>query len=102
MLDPASGEVVWSYDQGADTVASSTVSQGVVYAVSQGLTALQPPANESDVDVLWSEQKLAPGSPSPIVDGERVYVVSVHLASIGTTRAQTVCGVGVFLSGNLL
>lgn len=83
VLNPASGEVVWSYDQGADTIASSTVSQGVVYAVSQGLTALQPPANESDVDVLWSEQKLAPGSPSPIVDGERVYVVSGKILTTG-------------------
>ncbi|MDX1969133.1 MAG: PQQ-binding-like beta-propeller repeat protein [Planctomycetaceae bacterium] len=68
---PATGEVVWNYDNGASTIPSSTVDGGRIFVPSNGITALQVSAGSANPEVLWNEGKLGPGTASPIVvDGQ--------------------------------
>ncbi len=68
---PATGEIVWNYDNGASTIPSSTVDGGRIFVPSNGITALQVSAGSANPEVLWNESKLGPGTASPIVvDGQ--------------------------------
>ncbi len=73
---PKSGEIVWSYDEGASSTPSATVAGDTIYVPSKGLTALKPIDGKSTPEVLWQENRLGPSTPSPIVDGGRVYSVN--------------------------
>ncbi|MEO6742824.1 MAG: PQQ-binding-like beta-propeller repeat protein [Chthoniobacteraceae bacterium] len=44
-VDAVTGSVLWNYAEGASTSSSSVVAQGVIYASSNGITALSPQAN---------------------------------------------------------
>jgi outer membrane protein assembly factor BamB len=48
----------------------------VLYASSKGLTALAPKADGKPPEVLWQESKLAPATPSPLVDDGKVYNIN--------------------------
>ena len=73
-LDPETGREAWNYADGASTIPSSTLNAGVIYAVSHGITALQPDGNS--ISQLWRNEKLNPGTASPLVIGEAIYVVN--------------------------
>jgi len=75
-VEPATGRVVWNYDQGASTVPSTTVSQGRLYVPSQGLTVLEPSADGAAPKQLWRAAQLRPGTPSPVVVGNRVFTLN--------------------------
>src|SRR5262245_8608265 len=72
-LRPYTGYEVWRYDAGAGTIPSSAASSGLLYVPSNGLTALEPVGAGQAPRVLWQSGKLAPGTASPVVDGDRVY-----------------------------
>jgi len=73
-VEPQTGKQVWNYGDGASTIPSSALSNGVIYAPSNGITALVPEGNS--VSQLWRNDKLAPGTSSPIVLGDHLYVVN--------------------------
>ena len=76
-VDPATGEVVWTYADGASTIPSSVVAGETVYVPSNGITAIRPgKSNPAVPDVLWNEGGLRPGTSSPIVKGDRLFVVN--------------------------
>ena len=73
---PVTGEVVWSYGEGASTIPSSAVGDdGVVYIPSNGLTAVKPGADKT-AEVLWQSGSMRPGTASPLVLGDRVFVIN--------------------------
>jgi len=75
-VEPASGRIVWSYDEGASTVASTAASDGKLYVPSQGVTVLEAgPAGEPPKQ-LWRSTQLRPGTSSPMVLGDRVFTMS--------------------------
>jgi outer membrane protein assembly factor BamB len=74
-LNPASGETAWSYADGASTIPSSVATADAVYAVSKGITALAPDTSGS-VSQLWRNEGLKPGTASPLVLGDHLYVVN--------------------------
>lgn len=75
-IQPRTGKVVWSYDDGASTIPSLVISGDVAYVPSNGLTALKSATNSKNPQMLWREGKLGPGTSSPIIDGDRVYSVN--------------------------
>jgi outer membrane protein assembly factor BamB len=76
-VDPATGEVTWTYADGASTIPSSVVSGETVFVPSNGITALRPGKSNPEVpDILWNEGGLRPGTASPIVKGDRLFVVN--------------------------
>jgi outer membrane protein assembly factor BamB len=74
---PRTGEVAWTYAAGCSIIPSVLGTEGVVYLPSNGLTALRPGAQPgSQVEVLWSEAKMAPSSSSPVFYDGRMYVIN--------------------------
>lgn len=72
---PKTGEVVWKYSSGASTIPSLVVAGDIAYVPSNGLTALQHDPGKDAPKQLWQVNKLGPATPSPIVIGDKVYVV---------------------------
>jgi outer membrane protein assembly factor BamB len=75
-VDPVSGSVLWQYTDGASTMSSSVVAQGVVYAPSQGLTALAPKPGASAPEQLWRSKQINPATISPLVLGTRIFTTN--------------------------
>ena len=76
-LKPDNGEVVWDYDEGASTIPSSVISKkNIVLVPSNGLTALDEPSEGEPPKQLWRNNKLAPGTGSPAVSGDQVFVIN--------------------------
>ena len=70
------GKEIWNYEEGASTVASSAVMDGTVYSPSHGLTAFRPKGNGEPVEQLWRSGQLRPGTPSPVILGDKIFVLN--------------------------
>ena len=76
-LYPNTGEILWNYEDGASTIPSSAISaENVVLIPSNGLTALDEPSEGKDPKQIWRNNKLAPGTGSPAVSGNQVFVIN--------------------------
>lgn len=85
-IEPATGKVVWNYAGGAATIPSGAAAGGVLYVPSFGITALQPEPGQPAPKQLWRAGTMRPGMASPIVVGDRVYVVNdAGVLSCGAT-----------------
>ncbi len=73
-VHPKTGEVVWSYTNGAATIPSLVVAGDIAYVPSHGLTALHHQPDKAEPKQLWQASKLAPATASPLVLGQKVYV----------------------------
>ena len=82
-VDPATGSKLWEYTEGASTMSSSVVAGGVIYAPSNGITALTPQANNAAPEQLWRARQINPSTISPVVLGEKVF--SFNGAGVITT-----------------
>ncbi|MDA0813566.1 MAG: PQQ-binding-like beta-propeller repeat protein [Verrucomicrobia bacterium] len=85
-VDPATGTEVWNFEGGASTIPSSGVGGGLIVVPSDGLTALK--LNGGKPEQIWQEAQLRPGTGSPIIVGDRVFVVNnagvLNCASLAT------------------
>jgi outer membrane protein assembly factor BamB len=76
-VDPATGRTIWEYTDGASTIPSTTLSDGVLFTPSHGLTALRPAADgEKKPKQLWRSAQLRPGTSSPVVVSNRVFILN--------------------------
>ena len=77
-VDPMTGKELWNYAEGAATIPSSAVSDDgrVLFVPSNGLTALQAGPEAGTFRQLWREESQRPGTASPLVIGDRVFVVN--------------------------
>ena len=82
-VDAVSGSHLWDYTGGASTMSSSVVSGGVIYAVSNGITALRPQANNEAPAQVWNSKQINPSTISPLVLAGRIF--SVNGAGVITT-----------------
>lgn len=74
-VEPATGKVVWNYDDKASSVPSTTASNGRLFVPSQGLTVLEP-VSDGPPKQLWRSAQLRPGTPSPIVLADQVITLN--------------------------
>jgi outer membrane protein assembly factor BamB len=75
-VEPATGRIVWQYTDGASTIPSVTVSDGVVYVPSHGITALKPEPDGQSPKQLWRSGQLRPATSSPVVMNQRVFTLN--------------------------
>jgi len=93
-VDARTGRIVWDYTDGASTIPSATVSDGVVFVPSHGITALEPAADGNSPKQLWRSSQFRPGTASPVVLNQRVFtlneagVLSCGDSSNGSRRWQ--------------
>jgi len=75
-VEPASGRIVWQYTDGASTIPSATVSDGVLFVPSHGITALKPEPDGQSPKQLWRSGQLRPATSSPIIVNQRVFTLN--------------------------
>lgn len=75
-VDPSSGSRLWEYTEGASTMSSSVVAAGVIFASSNGVTALSPQASNAAPTQLWRSKQLNPATISPIVLDGRIFTIN--------------------------
>ncbi|HSJ03914.1 MAG TPA: PQQ-binding-like beta-propeller repeat protein [Verrucomicrobium sp.] len=75
-VDPATGSRLWEYKDGASTMSSSVAGNGVIYAASKGITAIQPGTTGGDPAQLWRSEQMNAATGSPILMGDRVFVIN--------------------------
>ncbi len=73
-VNPKTGEIVWDYTDGAATIPSSAVTENAIYVPSNGVTALVP--EKGSASQLWRAGGLKPGTGSPLVIGDSIYVLN--------------------------
>ena len=76
VIDPKSGKDQWKYEDGAATIPSSTVLGNTILVPSNGLTALQAREDGKSHTQLWQDNKLGPGTGSPTISGNQLYVIN--------------------------
>jgi len=76
VLDPKTGKDQWKYEDGAATIPSNTVLGSTILVPSNGLTALQARADGKSHTQLWRDNKLGPGTGSPTISGDNLYVIN--------------------------
>ena len=74
----ADGSTAWSYAEGADTVSSSALAEGVLYVPSNGITALSldPADPTKEPKQVWRNNQLTPATASCVVAGDAVYCLN--------------------------
>lgn len=83
--DPQSGQLVWQYGKSCST-QPSTVSNGEVsFVPSGGLVALRDNGTSPEPEVLWSSSRLGPSTPSPLLIGDRIYIINRSVLKCGGT-----------------
>ena len=76
-LDPLTGESLWDFSGGASTIPSSAIcANNSILVPSNGLTAFNEPMQNEATALKWKNNKLAPGTGSPSVTGNRLFVVN--------------------------
>ena len=75
-VEASTGRIAWQYNDGASTIPSGTVSDGVLYVPSHGITALQPSPDGSSPKQLWRSGQLRPATSSPLVLNRRVFTLN--------------------------
>ncbi|MGB0739303.1 MAG: PQQ-binding-like beta-propeller repeat protein [Planctomycetaceae bacterium] len=79
---PADGSIAWNFEGGAATIPSTTVSDGVLYVPSNGVTALKVSAE--GVEEIWNAANLSPSTASPVVyNGQCLVLNSSGVLSSG-------------------
>lgn len=76
-INPSNGNEIWTYSEGASTIPSSVIAENkTVLIPSNGLTALEEPTPHSTPIQKWKNNKLGPGTGSPAISGDQVFVVN--------------------------
>ncbi len=76
-LDPLTGKVEWSYNDGASSIPSLVVNGQVAYVPSHGITALRPSPSGSEVpEMLWRAEGTSPGTGSPVYYDGALYLIA--------------------------
>jgi outer membrane protein assembly factor BamB len=73
---PKTGKLVWTYTEGASTVASSAFGEGLIFAPSNGITALACGSPTATPAKRWHMAPLGPGYASLTYYQGRVYSVT--------------------------
>jgi outer membrane protein assembly factor BamB len=74
--DAKSGKQLWKYDVSCSGIPSLATAGDRVFLPAGGMTVLEVPSSSNAPSLLWDSNKLAPGNASPVIDGDRLYVLS--------------------------
>ena len=77
-IEASSGEILWSYSEGASTIPSSVASKdgSTLFIPSNGITALKPRNDNNTPEILWQEPQLRPGTASPIIVNDKIFIIN--------------------------
>ena len=75
-IAPATGSELWNYSKGAATIPSGAAAGDTLYLPSKGLTALRPGSEGGETKPLWNKSTQNPGTASPLITGDTVYIIN--------------------------
>lgn len=78
--DARTGKELWRFDQPCGQIPSCVAAGDVIYMPSQGLSAIRV-GESATAEVLWKNNRLGPSTPTPLVVGDRLYVISGSVLS---------------------
>lgn len=73
---PDTGSELFNFGSGASTIPSSAPAENSLYIPSGGLTAITVKADGSEPIKLWNESAQRPGTSSPLVIDDKVFVIN--------------------------
>ncbi len=74
---PATGSEIWNFTKGAATIPSGAAAGDQLYIPSNGLTAIQTSKlTGEDPKKLWNEGQQRPGTASPLIVGDKIFVIN--------------------------
>lgn len=76
VVDPLSGQSLWSFGGGASTIPSSVVHNNILYVPSNGVTAISLGGDKPAGETIWNSRRLRPSTPSPVVTPSGVFTVN--------------------------
>jgi outer membrane protein assembly factor BamB len=79
-IDPRTGGENWRVEQRCGSVASSTVAGDLLVTPLNQLSMLRPNGMATP-ELIWSEARLTPDTPTPVVYQDRVYVLKSSVLS---------------------
>ncbi|MEO8271512.1 MAG: PQQ-binding-like beta-propeller repeat protein, partial [Aureliella sp.] len=88
--DPKTGTQLWNFDRGCGTTPSGVSSGEVAYVPSNGITALRGSGLSATPDILWESNRLQPSTPSPLLSGDRLYVINRSVLKCADTATGEV------------
>jgi outer membrane protein assembly factor BamB len=74
--DLQSGALRWSFPSPAGGIPSVAALPGQIYLPANGLTALELKRSDATPEVLWTSNRLNPGSASPVIADDRIYSIN--------------------------
>ncbi|MFO0788132.1 MAG: PQQ-binding-like beta-propeller repeat protein [Pirellulales bacterium] len=81
-FEPATGKENWKIEQPCGRVASTTIADDLILAPLAQLTALRPAANKTAApEIIWSEGKITPDTPTPVAYRGWAYVLKGSVLS---------------------
>ncbi len=72
-VDPRSGVVRWSSDEGGSAISSPTAADGMLLLPGDELIAMNIGESATAPEVEWRNNKLSPRNASVVVSGDRMY-----------------------------
>ena len=77
-IEASSGKELWTFGDGASTIPSSAPSKdgSTLYIPSNGITVIKPRADNNTPEVLWKQAQLRPGTASPLVHEDKIFVIN--------------------------
>ena len=89
-IEASSGEILWSYGEGASTIPSSVTSEdgSTLFIPSNGITAIKPRKDNNTPEILWQEPQLRPGTASPIIVDDKIFVIN-RAGVLNAAKADT-------------
>lgn len=81
---PLTGDVLWRYETVCNSISSATSDGDTIFVPAEGLTAFRGEPGSADRKKLWSQNRLSPGSPSPVARNGRVYILKGSVLACGS------------------
>lgn len=75
-LLPSTGSELFKISGGASTIPSSAAAGDQLFIPSNGLTAMKIGASGAAPEKVWNDSNERPGTASPLVIGEKVYLIN--------------------------
>jgi outer membrane protein assembly factor BamB len=92
-VDPQTGKEVWSVKRTSDPIASSVVAGHTLFVPGEkGLAAFELQPDGTPPKLIWEQQKLNPVTSSPLVLGDRIYVLRNDILATGDIKTGEVRG----------
>jgi outer membrane protein assembly factor BamB len=82
-VDPHTGNAYWEVKQPCGAIASTTVAGDLLVSPLNQLAVLRPIGTSGTPELIRSEARLSPDTPTPVVYRDRVYVLKGSVLSCG-------------------